>query len=316
LAVTDTRPTLVVLRALGLGDLLTGLPAMRALARAYPGHRRILAAPAWQHPIATMDDTVHEIVDVDGLAALPVALIDADVAVNLHGRGPQSTAILQALRPGRLISFGMPGGPRWRTDEHERQRWCRLLTDAGLHADPDDLHIRVPCGVPVSEHARHATVIHPGAASASRRWPKNRWSRVVTAERAAGRDVVITGGCHELPLARAVAGAAGLPASRVLAGRTNVLELLAVVSAADRAVCGDTGVAHVASAVGTPSVVLFGPTSPAMWGPPATGPHIALWHGDRGDPHAERLDQGLAAIGVDDVLAALARLPTDAGIER
>ena len=47
--------------------------------------------------------------------------------------------------------------------------------------------------------------------------------------------------------------------------RFDLLELTAVVAAAARVVCGDTGVAHLATALGTPSVVLFGPTSPARW---------------------------------------------------
>jgi ADP-heptose:LPS heptosyltransferase len=95
----------------------------------------------------------------------------------------------------------------------------------------------------------------------------------------------------------------------VLAGRTSLLELAAAVAAAGRVVCGDTGPAHLATAFGTPSVVLFGPTPPAEWGPPPGGPHIALWAGRRGDPHAQAPDPGLLELGPADVAAALARLP-------
>ena len=74
--------------------------------------------------------------------------------------------------------------------------------------------------------------------------------------------------------------------------------------------CGDTGVAHLATALRTPSVVLFGPTSPALWGPPPDRPwHRALWAGTSGDPHGQRPDPGLLAIGVDQVTEALADLP-------
>jgi len=82
-----------------------------------------------------------------------------------------------------------------------------------------------------------------------------------------------------------------------------VLDLAAVVAAAARVVCGDTGVAHLATALGRPSVVLFGPTPPAEWGPPPDRPqHVVLHRGGRGDPHAERPDAGLLAITVQDVL--------------
>jgi ADP-heptose:LPS heptosyltransferase len=117
--------------------------------------------------------------------------------------------------------------------------------------------------------------------------------------------VIVTAGPYEEALARAVARAARLDASAVRAG-LSVLELAAIVGAAARVVCGDTGVAHLATALGTPSVVLFGPCPPALWGPPADRPwHRALWKGRLGDPHAARLDPGLAAISVDDVLGAL-----------
>jgi ADP-heptose:LPS heptosyltransferase len=72
---------------------------------------------------------------------------------------------------------------------------------------------------------------------------------------------------------------------------------------------GDTGVAHLATALGTPSVVLFGPTSPALWGPPpGRRRHRALWAGRSGDPHGGTVDPGLLAISVRDVLEALGGL--------
>jgi ADP-heptose:LPS heptosyltransferase len=80
-------------------------------------------------------------------------------------------------------------------------------------------------------------------------------------------------------------------------------------------VCGDTGVAHLATALGTPSVVLFGPTAPARWGPPPDRPiHRVLWAGAEGDPHADRPDPGLLRIGVDDVLVELADLPSTVAV--
>jgi ADP-heptose:LPS heptosyltransferase len=57
------RPALVVLRALGLGDLLTAVPALRALAAAFPEHRRVLATPAALAPLAALTGAVDEVVD-------------------------------------------------------------------------------------------------------------------------------------------------------------------------------------------------------------------------------------------------------------
>jgi len=316
---SDARPTLLVLRALGLGDLLTALPALRGLADAFPQHRRLLAAPRALRPLARQDGVVDDVVDVSGLAPLPPGLA-ADVAVNLHGRGPQSHRVLLAVGPRRLVAFQHPeipqtaGAPCWRADEHEVERWCRLLVLSGIAADATRLELTPPATAPPSA-AVGATLIHPGAASAARRWPADRWAAVARAERAAGRRVIVTGGAGEIPLVRAVARRAGLEAGAVQAG-LDVVQLAALVAAAGRVVVGDTGVAHLATALGTPSVVLFGPTSPALWGPPpARRHHRALWAGRSGDPHGDTVDPGLLAISVREVLQALGdleRLPAGA----
>ena len=306
--------TVLILRALGLGDLLTAFPALRALARAFPHARRVLAAPASLTPLALRSGAVDEVLPAAPLAPLDGVRERVDVAVNLHGRGPESHRVLLALTPQRIVAFAHPaiaesaGSPTWRADEHEVARWCRLLGESGSPADPSELDLDVPPG-PVPDGANGATVVHPGAAHAARRWPPHRWADVARAEAAAGRSVVITGTREEAPLARAVAGLAGIPSSAVLAGRTDLLGLARVVKAAARVVCGDTGIAHLATAVRTPSVVLFGPTAPDRWGPPPDRTrHRVLWAGTTGAPNAARTDPGLLRITPDVVIAALDEL--------
>jgi ADP-heptose:LPS heptosyltransferase len=292
----------VVLRALGLGDLLTAVPALRAVRRAHPGARIQLAAPAVLRPLALHTGAVDELVATAPLAALPAPLHGADLAVNLHGRGPQSVELLRASGPRRLVSYGLPDGPGWQDDEHEIARWCRLVEQAGMAADPDDLDLAVPAVLPP---VAGAVLVHPGAAQPSRRWPLDRWARVARALHAAGHRVVLTGGPDEQPLAVAVAREAGLPEEQVLAGRTDLVHLTALVAAARLLVSADTGVAHVATAFGTPSVVLFGPNPPSLWGPPAArAQHRVLWAGRTGDNFSTTPDPGLLELGVEQVLAA------------
>jgi ADP-heptose:LPS heptosyltransferase len=291
---------LVVLRALGLGDLLTGVPALRALARAFPDHERVLLAPAALRPlVALMGDAVHVVTDTAGARRLPDRLSESaprrpDLAVNLHGRGPQSTDLLRDLAPRRLIAFGIQA--RWDDDEHDTARWCRLLGTAGIPCDPADLDIAAPAGP--APH-RGATVIHPGATAPARRWPAERWAAVA---RAVPPPVVVTAGPGEERLARTVAAESG---AQVFAG--DVGALAALVAGARRVLCADTGVAHLATALGTASVVLFGPTPPARWGPPADRPrHRVLWAGHIGDPHGDATDPGLLALQPRHVLEAIA----------
>ena len=302
-------PVAVVLRPLGLGDLLTGVPAIRAVRAAVPGHRLVLATTAALRPLAELVDAVDEVLPAGELQPLDWTGPPPELAVDLHGKGPASHRIVAALHPDRLLCFGSPGypGPTWRADEHEVARWCRLVSEGlGVPADPDALDLAVPA---VPPPVRGAAVVHPGAAFPGRRWPPERFAAVARHLAAAGHDVRVTGGPAEVDLARAVASTAGLPDEAVLAGRTTSLELAAVVAHARLVVCGDTGVAHLATAYRRPSVVLFGPVSPALWGPPPRPQHVVLWHGDgTGDPWGTELDPALAKITVEEVLAALNRL--------
>ena len=324
--ITRTCDTAVlVLRALGLGDALTAVPALRGIRRAWPDRWLLLAADAriggWLRSLGLVD----EVLPTPALRPLiwpPPAVIGTSghLAVNLHGRGPQSHRTLAATVPDRLVAFRQPSGahldgPTWRRDEHEVDRWCRLVGSAGGACGRDDLLL--PAAGPRSGEV----LLHPGAAAPARRWPADRWAVVAARVAGSGHPVALTGGPAESDLcddivasARHLAGATANV--RSLAGRLDLPALAARVAAARLLVCGDTGVAHLATAYRTRSVPLFGPTSPRLWGP-AIDPdlHTVLWHGRdgaAGDPHGDTVDPALAAITTGQVLAAIDRsLATD-----
>ncbi|GIG28367.1 glycosyltransferase family 9 protein [Cellulomonas marina] len=323
----------LVLRALGLGDALTGVAALRGLRRAFPGRRLVLAAPAttggWLRDLGLVD------------AVLPTRELEpfawsgtGHVAVNLHGRGPQSHALLAATRPDRLVAFaapGFPGGPAFDPEEHEVVRWCRLVAAAGGTCGPQDLRLPevTSAPAPAPEDARPEVLLHPGAASGARRWPADRFAAVGVALRARGFRVGVTGGPDERELcAQVVAGVrerggtagggtgdAGDEARDVvdLAGALDLPALAARVAGAALLVCGDTGVAHLATAVATPSVVLFGPVPPRWWRPLLDERrHAVVWHGDDGSPAgdggADVVHPWLASVQVPEVLDAVDRV--------
>jgi ADP-heptose:LPS heptosyltransferase len=299
---------ILVLRALGVGDLAAAVPALRGLRAAFPREELALAAPAWLTPLVELAGAVDRVVPARDLEPWPLPC-GADIAVNLHGRGPESHRLLLAARPHKLWAFanldaGHSDGPRWVEEEHEVQRWCRLLDHYGVFADESDLSLRVPA------HPVRAglTIIHPGAKSASRRWPPDRYAAVARALSARGHRVVVTGSASERDIAASVVRAAGLSPRAMLAGRTAVGELAGLVAHARLLISGDTGIAHLATAYRTPSVVLFGPVPPSRWGPPPDRPyHRALWHGTRaepGDAPGPDVHPALLRIRVDEVLAA------------
>jgi ADP-heptose:LPS heptosyltransferase len=309
------QPTALVLRALHLGDLLVAVPALRALRRALPEHRIVLATTGSLAPLVSLTGAVDQLLPTPAPEALSWTGSPPDVAVNLHGAGPESHRALDATAPGRRIGYQAPGwpGPRFddiaRRHDHERERWCAVLTAHGIPADPADLRLPAPPGPdPGPTHA--PVIVHPGARYGAKRWPARRFAEVAAALHCAVCPVLITGTADERDLALGVAHEAGLAESRVLAGHTDLTELSALVAGAALVVSGDTGIAHLAVAFGTPSVTLYGPVGPQRWGPPADGPHAVLGDADarRGDPFADDPDPALLAVGVGDVLRAAAVL--------
>ncbi len=113
-----------------------------------------------------------------------------------------------------------------------------------MPADPMDVALARP------PRARWGpVVVHPGAAYGAKRWPADRFAAVAVELERRGHRVVVTGSPAELPLAHRVAATAGLSRQQVLAGRTDLVRLADLVAGAALVVCGDTGLAHLATAV-------------------------------------------------------------------
>lgn len=300
-------PAVLVLRALGLGDLLAGVPALRGIRRAFPGHRIVLALPPGLTEPALATGAIDAVFPAEAPGRAVPSLTHwtgppPDVAIDLHGNGPESRDALAALHPRSLLAHADPDGPPWQAHAHERDRWCAFLQAYGIPADPLDLRLPRPAS---RSPAPGAVVVHPGAASGSRRWPGERYAAVVRCLRAAGHHVVLTGGPGEDALVRSVAERGGQHARDVFAGGLPYGELSALVAEASLVLSGDTGLAHLAVAHGTRSVTLFGPVSPRLWGPPPSPSHLALWkQGPPGDPHGRTPDALLLGIRSGEAAAA------------
>jgi ADP-heptose:LPS heptosyltransferase len=313
-ACPDRRRLLVMLRVLGARGFLTAVPAFHALAEAFPHHRRILAAPAELVPLALLCGGIDGIVPINRLSPLPRCLHRADIAVNLDARAPVSHRILLDTSPRRLVAFahdevlGGHAGSQWIEGEPDVERWCRMLEGHGIRANPFRLALRHP---PAPRHdALGATVMEPGGPGSEWRWPIERWVTIVRAERASGRRVVLTGRSSDAGVAFEIAHRAGLERRAVRIDHVGVTELAQLAAAAGRVVCGDTVLAHLATAMSTPSVLLFGPTSSPNSTPPLHRAwHRVLWPVRRTGPHDAGARQGLLAIPVDRVLDALMSLP-------
>jgi ADP-heptose:LPS heptosyltransferase len=169
-------------------------------------------------------------------------------------------------------------------DEHEVVRALDLVERAGFAlpgGDDDGLRLRAP--LPQWRHFEEPYVgVHPAASVAARAIDTPRAAAIVDALVDEGWCVAITGSPSEREITRAVAGAS--PRGNVvdLAGETDFATLAGVIAGANALVCGNTGPAHVAAAVGTPVVSVFAPVVPAARWRPWRVPAVLLGDQDIG----------------------------------
>jgi len=140
-------------------------------------------------------------------------------------------------------------------------------------------------------------VIHPGSSNPSKRWPVDRFHALIRyLMDEAGVPVALIGGSEERESMRGAAPVG--PGVADLVGRLNLVQLAALLEHARVLISNDSGPVHLAAAVGTPAIALFGSaeagTCPRRWGP---------W----GQQHTVIWKPSMDAIAVDDVVSALTR---------
>ena len=136
--------------------------------------------------------------------------------------------------------------------------------------------------------SRPIVTLSPGAVGAGKAWPVGHYGALARALVQEGASVWVLGGPNEAPLAKRIAETAGHRV-RDLTG-TDLRNAILALAAADAAVTNDSGLMHVSAAIGTPTVAIFGPTSPWHWKP--LNPIAAIL-----EPPGDRESRALARSG-------------------
>lgn len=330
---TAAPRAIALVKLSALGDVVHATPVVEALADAFPAARltwvveRREAALLREHPrlaeVVAIDTRAWRTTRTPGAALAVARTLRAlrrrfraarfDVAIDLQGL-VKSGVVTAAT--GAPVRIGFAAGVR-------RERLSGLFTNRHVSPPPSARHVvdqylsllqplgampaRAVFRLPAREQAEgrieeffaaaglkrqgRVVVLNPGAGKPGKRWPVERFVELATRlGREVGSRVLVLWGPGEESAARAIAEAPGA----MLSPRTDLDELIAVTRRASVLVAADTGPLHIAAAVGTPCVGLYGPTSAERNGPYGAG-HRTV----------SAADGRMASIEVAPVLAAV-----------
>ena len=291
----NERERILVIRAGAIGDLILTLPVLRALRSRFPeaylevmGHPHSLELIAGQREIDAVSSInrseVARLYIPDGpipeVLKRTFATFDLIVAYVAETEG---TLIKNLRRTGakRVISWA----PFPSRCTHEADHLLDALRPLGIASSKN-----APELVPTPLDRAFATrfwrthnlrsgqavlALHPGSGSPSKCWPPERFARIAdwAIESLSAAVLLIAGPADEEARRQTLSRMKGTP---VLASDFSLPRLAALLERCTAFLGNDSGITHLAAAVGTPTVALFGPTDPRIWGP--RGGHVAILH--------------------------------------
>jgi heptosyltransferase-2 len=282
--------TLIVRLPNWLGDTVMAVPALRALRAARPEARIVLVGPwatcltgqglgdvlvpygrSWSARLARWDE-------IRGFGAAAALLLPNSLEAAIaawYWRAPRRIGLDAGARR-RLLTDAIPmPEPR----EHQVDEYARVVAGLGVAVDdrvpslappPDDAPERATVRgllreTGVGGDGRTIVAVHLGAAfGPSKLWPAERIAELCRLLAGRGQVPVLLGARDDADLAARLVADTGVAS---LVGRDGPDLLTAVLAEVDALVCGDTGVGHLAAALGTPVAALFGPTDPRLSAP-------------------------------------------------
>jgi lipopolysaccharide heptosyltransferase I len=302
----DGARRILLVKPSALGDVVHTLPVVATLKRRYPhvpldwlieeeaaplveGHPAVAAFVVsgrrrWQrqvwHP-RQIPATLREIRTFVGEVRRP----GYDVVLDLQGLLKSALYVLAA---GASVRVGLADGREgasWALTHrvpvppqpvHAVERYLALAAAVDARDTVRDFTIPLDAGdleaarTLLADVPRPRVVLHPAARWDTKLWEVERWRAVAGSLGAEGAGVLLTGSRADAPMARAICE--GLqPAPRSLVGQLSLKHLAAVLRGVDLMITVDSGPMHIAAALGTRVVALFGPTDPARTGPVGGG---------------------------------------------
>ena len=287
----------LLLRASRIGDFVCATPAFRALRAAFAAAEITLAGQPFVAGLAARCPYIDRFEAFPGYPGIGEQFFtpdvtlrffkemqarEFDVAVQMHGSGVYSNPFLLMMGAKKNAGFardreggGLDAPFRYEEHRHEVLRLLELVEFLGAPAQGEATEFALwPEDHEAAEEAlrylSHPLIgLHPGARDTRRRWPLARFAEAAKELHArVGGTVVAIGGEAERAACEAIGAVnlAGLP----------IPVMGAAIARMSLLVTNDSGPAHIAYALGTPTVTLFGGTSPEMWGPLDAARHAVI----------------------------------------
>jgi heptosyltransferase-2 len=304
-------PRILVIRGGALGDFILTLPALRLLRENFPGAR--LEILGYKHIVALAEGRFyadatrcieygpvaaffarHATLDPElseyfaGFQQIVSYLYDPDGIFEANLRRAGAKNILYAFR-------------KLDDSDHAAHQLARpleqlalYLEDAAARVHPAEADRAAAAAFLGDAAARPLIAIHPGSGSPKKNWPIGNWLELahrLSAARPEARLVLIGGEADDAQLAAFLKRWTGPPP--LLARSLPLPELAAILEQCRLYLGHDTGISHLAAAVGTPCVLLFGPTDPDVWRP--ANAQVTILRAEEGE---------LVALAVEGVLSS------------
>ena len=289
---SDVRKVLVV-RLRSIGDTVLATPSLFALKRFLPNAQVDILVEDWVAPVLDSHPHLDNVITLErggfvarARTARELRTANYDVVYNLHG-GTTATFLTRAT--GARHRVGFKSYQYGQLHNHQAPSPLLIWQQQKTHSVEQQLALLGWTGVPVTDRPRtnlgvspkaaekvnrlldeaglseqNIALIHPAAAFATKQWATGNFARVVEflAERgftsvaiAAPNEQALLEQLREVTSVKVVTFALSLPEVTALAARSQLF------------VGNDSGIAHIAAAVGTPSVVVFGSSNIAHWRP-------------------------------------------------
>jgi len=321
--------SILVLQMKRIGDFILTTPALRALRAAFPQTHLTLVVDEDTAAAASLIRGI-DLTLVYRKNSLNPSLFRAllrggfDLALD-YTETDRSAFLTRLSRARHRLTFSPTVGRparAWATTQridspvlarHTVDRQLDLLSPLGIQVPQPDLHLDLndDAFLSLEKIVPHQNyfVFHPGAARAEKYWPAHRWAEVIAhAQSVLGYPVILIGG--NSPLERtAIADIQRLlphPAMD-LSGRFTLEQSAALISRAALFLGIDSGPSHLAAALQTPQITLFGPTNPFHWR--ARHPRALTLQGGKTNPLTDFSPQSpggdLNALSTADVIHAI-----------